>query len=638
VASVATERTSPPPARRGRVAEAAFLLLVLVLTGGALAGDLGRFGGRDWDQFEADLVSARRAVLADGELPFWMPYRVGGHDAFADPQSLWLSPLGLLVLALGVPVGIRAFLALAAAVAAAGVLRLGRRLGLGPPGRLLAAALVGLGPPLALYAAGGIPTFTLGLALLPWVVLGLLRGTAGGAVAAGLLLALDLYGGDVNHFVFHGLFAALLLGAWAVLARSWRPLLAGALAAAVAGAAAAPKLAPALALTRRTPREVGERGRGAMTLALFGHAFLDRAATRAVEAPYGEFLVLTRDGRLAQGVDPAEALPHTAVDWVHTGSYVGPLAAALALAGAFVLVAGGGGARAPPRLARGPLAALLVAALVMAWLACGANATPSGWLALRGLPLFGSLRSPERLVLYPYLGLVLLAGAGLDLLLGRLRARAPGGARFVAATVLVAVGLDVHLAARSAYAAAFVEPGPRAASAGPFVSVAGRRPPGSTYYGVPVAPHALAGRSVTNGYTAVPTAGGAVPSGHPAYRGEAFLAGGRGDLGHVAVTARRLTVEADLEALDTLVWNQNHAPGWTAVAPAGARARRRGPDDPRLAVDLEPGARRVELVYTPPGLGWGLLVALLGLPGLGAAAWRLRGALGATPPGAPRRS
>ena len=58
----------------------------------ALCYGFDRSWGRDGDQFEADLVSARRSILSEAELPFWMPYRVGGHDAWADPQSVRARP------------------------------------------------------------------------------------------------------------------------------------------------------------------------------------------------------------------------------------------------------------------------------------------------------------------------------------------------------------------------------------------------------------------------------------------------------------------------------------------------------------------------------------------------------------------
>ena len=610
----------PGPLRRRRTTRLDTLLagVIALLVASAMVPLTAAWGGRDWDQFETDLLSARRSLLVEHELPLWMPWRGGGHDAWADPQSLWCSPLGLLVLALGLRWGVCGFFALAAGCGALGVQRLGAELGLGAAGRNLAAVALFLSPPLGLYAAGGIPTFVLGLTLLPWVAWCLLRDEPRAWVLGGALLALDLYTGDVNHFLFHALFLSLLWAALAVFQRQPRVLFRVALLGLAAAVFASPKLVPTALLARQNPRVVDASKRGALTPTLTAHVLLDRGATaRYLARPFTEFVVQTREGRLANREQPApaeELLPETAVDWVNVGHYQGPLVLLLALGGGVLLLV-----RGDP-CARSRFGALALAGGGMLWLAWGANAWPSAWNALHELPVFSSTRSPGKLILYAVLPLSLCAGVGLDAVMRRVaRAQVDPHTRSAIAGLLVGVVLlDVHPPARAAYRKAYCEP-PRPLqldSAGRFRSVVVLQPSGSTHYGPPVRPCLEAGVSAINGYTAVPLAPSAVAVGDPRYRGEAFVL--EPDAPPVLgwrFTARRIEVEfAPSDAARAVVVNANWAPGWKVEAPDVATCTAH--DDGRIHLQVPPGVARVRLIYTPPGLWAGLLVFLLGVPAL----------------------
>lgn len=573
-------------------------LLVALFAFVAMIHGLDRWGGRDWDQLQADLIAARRSLL-QGEVPLWMPYRLGGHDALADPSSLWCSPLGLLVLLFGPSWGVRVFAGLAAGLTAWGALSLGRALGLDAPGRAASALLLAAAPPLGLAMAAGVPTFSAGIAVLPWLTLCLVRGGRGHLLLAGALLALDLFAGDVNHFVFHAVWTALVALALAIAQRAPRRLAGVALVGIASAVFAAPKLVPMALLAREHPRLTEDR-RGALTWTLLGHALLDRGAVRFVERPWHEFVVLERGGGLVRSfpleIAPERVVPGTAVDWADTAHYLGPLGLGLALLG---LARGGPGRRA--RLA------ILAAALPMLWLGFGRNATPSAWDTLHALPVFSSLRSPARLTLYPWFALALLAGAGLDLAYAWLVGRRARAVAFVLIGVIVA---DVAPPAWRAYRSTFTEPDP-ALAPGPFATHALTVPQGSSYYGPPVAPSAAAGLAVANGYGAVPVAPTAVPVEDRArYRGEAFFLAGKGSVSALAVGSREIVVDVVLARRDRLVVNQSWARGWSLVEPGDASLLRH--DDGRLAVELPADATRAVFRYTSPGLGAGLLLFILG--------------------------
>jgi hypothetical protein len=351
-----------------------------------------RWGGRDWDKFESDLISATRSLKVEGELPLWMPYRKGGHDALADPESLWASPLGVLALVCGRPVGIRLFAVLCAAGAALGVVALGAFLGVRRRARCASGVLYACGPLLGLFTAGGVPTFMLGFALLPWLVMTVLEGSRRSLLLAGGILALDLWGGDVNYFLYHSLFVVVLVGWRAVAARRARLLLGLAIVFPTAVCLTGPKLIPVYLFSQEIPRRTSGEGRGAMTPALLGHALLNRDAVRFVERPYHEFVTISLEGDLVHGEPLERVRPETAVDWIHIGGYLGLAGTGLGLWGLLLL--------AWPRVARQRrrgFTAIVVASTLFLWLSCGANAQPSAWNLLHSKPLFSSLRSPARL-------------------------------------------------------------------------------------------------------------------------------------------------------------------------------------------------------------------------------------------------
>jgi hypothetical protein len=304
-----------------------------------------------------------------------------------------------------------------------------------------------------------------------------------------------------------------------------------------------------------------------------------------------------------------DLLLHSVVDWIDTGIYMGPLAMSLAIIGL--------AAAARHGLAGRPdLMALVLTGAAVLWLASGPNAAPSAWDTLRTLPVFSSLRHPTRLLVYVFVVLSLLAGAGLDWLRTRKWAGAgmPMLRNALTALVLAWITLDVHPPCRAALQAAFIEP-ERASlvPAGPpgFRTVRVERPPDSTYYGVPVAAAARAGVAVANGYGVVPIRPSTTVEGDPNHRGEAFLL--EPDAGVVRglhVGARYIEVELETSRPATVIVNQNHAAGWKALD-ADAEVQRA--EDGRLAVRTGPRSGTLVLRYTPPGLWTGLSLGLIGV-------------------------
>ena len=638
----------------------ALAILVSFLVFSALWGNLDLDGGRDWDEFQADLLSARRSILEEGEPPFWMPYRAGGHDALADPQSLWLSPLGILVLFLGFPFGVRTFIALCAGFGAFGALMLARRLGLSRSGGALLASVLFLSTPTALYTAGGIPQFVLGLAILPWLVILIEKSTRWSALLCGAILALDLYGGDVNHFIFHALFLLVFAVSLAVIKSRIRPLLSLTVAGVSALVFSAPKFVPVCffavenprqmdaVIAVENPRQMGEViGRGGLTPGLLLHILLDSNGISMLEKPFGEFVGMTMSGDLVSlHYVPTHVLtkvvPETVVDWINVGAYMGGGIVVLSTIGFLFLAAEVRrriihNMRSSKRhgnswdnssvllLTETPesnlkkqsfsiVLALAVPALLFLWLSFGRNTTPSAWAALQQLPVFSSLRHPARLLIYFLLFFSVLASFGLEWIrsLGS-RYLGPRVAWAVAWVVVVLIAFDVHVPSRRAFALTFCEEPIYLPTDGNFIQQSWHLPYGTTWYGPPVTPFVRARKGIVNGYCAVPTPRAAVPMGTPNYRGEAFfLEKGNANVSGLLVTARRIEVFYETVQEGVLIVNQNWTKGWRAVGPAGAEVFKH--NDGRIAIKVPPGNGSVELCYTPPGLFLGFLLLVLGTP------------------------
>jgi len=641
------------------------VIVVFLLTLTALRDNFDLDPGRDWDIFHADLLSARRSLLVEHELPFWMPYRGGGHDAFGDPWSAWLSPVGLLVLVFGFAWGSRLFVAFGAAVGMFGALRLGNRLRLSVASSVLSGSVLFLSSVLALRTASGLASFVFGLVLLPWLVLTFLSKTRRSGVLCGLLLAVVIFSGDANHYIWHSFFLFVLAVVLTVFHRNFRPLRKLLLVAACCAVFSAPKLVPMTEIARTTSRSTtDERYIGALTPRLLVHSLLNPRAGDCLEKPLGEYVVLLRTGELASLVflsqdGYADLVPGTLLHWANAGAYVGWGVILLAAVGLTAVlrtlvkrwtdnrqrtvavdvdrsqcavpdaVAGDDDVHFLLNPGREPTdkreqtelliirCALGVTAALFMWIAFGRNVQVSVWALLQRLPVFSSVRCPSRVMVYVVFFLGLLAGDGLTairrVLRDRLGVRTAGALAWATVAVLAVV---VHLPARRVFRYTYCEQKENiTTAAGKFVQLRGQRSDARTYYGPSVVPYVRAGAGVVNGYCALPFYRCARAVTDPGYRGEAFFASSEnGQVSKVNVTARHIDVVFSCSTPATLVINQNWRPGWQAVRPAGVPVNRYA--DGRIAVAVDPGTDSVRLRYTSPGLGIGLLVLVVGVGSL----------------------
>ena len=582
--------TAPPAALPDwRLRLGWFSLLALAATWVALgqAGQLNDF--HDAHFLLAYEDHAVRSLRDHGELPLWDPWSCGGLYALGNPQTRFAAPPFLLSLLLGA--------ALAAPLITFAMLVLGlegtwRYLLLRAPRSPRVTWLaVWLAPCFALnaylataYALGWVQF--LGFALVPWVLVGAhgaMRGSRRGLVTAGAALGFMIgFGGTYATPITILLAAFEALGAAPRDAsrRAWGRFLGrGALLGAVMVAGAAFRLWPILAELARSPRVMaGTPGHGLGELAAMAFAMPGTEATGDLPGRY------------------------------HIGL---PVYLALALPGLL------------RREVRLPAAML---ALTVA-LATGYHYGEGPFSWMRELPLFSTLRYPERFLLPAALFALPLVLSGACVLLGWLERRGPRASRvgvgLVASSLLVASASQVVAFHRLTGGIALVPAPPEVDQ--PFAQARGNR--------------WLAGLFAASNRGSI-SCGEAYPVVmSPRLRGDlssevGLDAPASGEVRIVAWRPNSLTVAARLASPGRLWVNQNHHPGWQVLhcplaSSESESCETRRPDgvDRLLGVTLPAGEHRLAFRFSPNSALLGL-ASTLGLVIAALFVWWRRARLG----------
>ena len=348
------------------------------------------------------LFAARE--LRAGRWPGWNPFVFEG--SFALP---YFHVLDLLHLLQSDPATVSFLLTLQLPIAALCAFALARDLHLGRGGAFAAGAVFALGG--LAQSSLNLYVFLQALAVAPLIVLALRRAALRGgrwiplaalALAVGLTtLAVEFVGQAILLGVLLGLSAGVRLG------RLVRLAITCALGVGLAGVA----VLPLLGFLPET-----ERASGLTASVSLGHATPPLALLQSVIPNL--FGSLADPVQIWWGAAFFERLPY------FISLYVGPVALALAFAGA-------------PVLARRHRAVLLVVSILGLWFALGER----GGLAPLVLKVLNVVRYPSKALLLPYVSVAILAGAGVHALL-----HGQGWPRFARAS-LVLLGLAVLVAA-----------------------------------------------------------------------------------------------------------------------------------------------------------------------------------------------
>ncbi len=516
---------------------------------------------------------ARDAVLHWHQAPLWDPYYCGGMYLLGTPQARFVSPTFLLTLVFGEPRGeaLAAFTMMT--VGLEGAFRYARSRGARSLAALLAAPVFALSGIFALSPSlGWIGFFS--FELLPWIALGVrrsLRREVPGVVLSALAMAWCVGMG--------GTYAAPIAALWgafegaehvAVQARrrAWSRLGAGIAFALVAGVLsaglAAVRLWPVADTLADAPRIIGGTPANSWTV----------LAKMLFAGPEKD----TENGSFFIGL---LVLPALALGLVRRRSI--------------------------------PLALILV---ICVWLATGYAVHPSLFAGLRELPLYTTLRYPERFLIPLSLAVSALAALGLSGLearvrLSRRRKGAVPGSVLTGVLALAAVALAIDVAPMAQVHALHDEsrrlsPPPVADASRPFHQSRGNR--WALAYYEPMQ------RGSLSCWEAYP-----VPQ-SPMLRAdlpveETLLDPGAGTITEQSWSPDAIDLDVDVSRPTSVVVDQNWSSGWRASV--GEVESLKG----LLTVAIPAGKQTLSLRFRPRSATGGALTSLVAAAALGFLVW-----------------
>jgi len=577
-----------------------YAALGAVLLSGVYETPWDRIGGQDWNFFLSQSQAEVTSIRAWGQFPLWAPWRRGGQPSFGQAQSMLLSPVTPLALAFGVLAAFKLLLLPLFVAGCLGMHALAGQLGLRGLSRLVP-GLVFFGSSLfPLHVRGGLPNYLFAFALLPWILYALRRARSDPRWLAGaaLLIAGLFFCGAVYQFVFFPLLLGLDAAVECVRLRSVRPALLFAVAMLAAVALAAPRVLPVADVWAQYPRPVAA-DESWLSPALLLRAWADPVLPQ-ITTPQSAFVVTPSGG----------------VYWIYAGAFIGPLALLLALVAL--------------RAWRDSWGWLLAAAC-FCWLSLGAGTPASLWNALHRLPVFGSMRFPERQLALATFAVAVLAGHGFQQMeswwqarrsrAGAAGARATsgggGGGGLVPVLALALLVVPIAVVNAPITRGSFdVAPRVAGQSMQPFRQQRTERRP--EQWGGEVYETILANTGNTQGMSDIPTPDVVRAAGDPDYRGEVYLLGSHGSV-ESEVTPSAIDVSAQLTDDDVLVVNQNWFAGWRVESDLPADAAREPVNRGDLiALPLPAGDHRLRLVYAPPAVRRGFLLGGLAAAVIGA--------------------
>jgi hypothetical protein len=514
----------------------------------------------DWPEFLMRNWVAFQSLRNFHQIPLWNPYECGGMPLWAHPSSQILTPLFALPMLFGPFVGLDLQIPVHLAIAWCGGYVLGRVLGMGYMGRLACASVFPASSWFYLHIAVGHLNF-LPTAYLPWVAAVAVAGSKSRSllpwIGAGLLLAI-MFGEGGVYQPTQAIMLAVLIALWmAAVSRSWRPIAGIFVMLAFAAGFGAIKLLPSFQMMHLHPRPIQNIEYSPVKFllqGLFGHyQYYDRP--RIEEWGFWE-----------------------------VGAYLGPAAAALALAG----------------LAGWPRRCIpwLLAAGLFFILALGGPRPWFPWPLLHHLPVFAWERMPERFLILLVLAAAVMAGFGADFLAHLY----PPMGTIVAAILLLTAVADAWTVIRpdmDAPVAGQLEVAPPSAR---FVqdyedpwsmlnlALSNR---GALHCNEELDFHEVANMKV-------------IASNQPGYRGEYYLLG-PGALAQSRWTPNALAFDVITQRPNILVVNQNYDANWRITHGSGQVISQGG----LLAVRLPPGGQHLRLVYRSNLFRLGALISLM---------------------------
>lgn len=587
---------------------------VAVIYAAPLFKNINNWGQMDWDQFTFWNAAPRKTILTYHQFPLWNPYSNGGNVLLAHPHSSFLSPFYLLVLIFGPVPGIKLQIIIFLILGLSGMFFLLKHLGLKEIPAYTGSCIFMLSSIYPLHLTEGHVEW-LGMAFVPWLFLSYLKSAEERKyVYTGILLfALMILGGNVYLSAIMALFLALysLIRLWQEKRIVWlKNIVIIFLGAFLLSSL---KLFPMLEFLSHSPRRIESAEKNSPLL--LPVILLDREQGELYSLtkwnspekkmrvknnpemePRGQarstiFGALSGDilsGTPGQGRGTSRRIDY---GWHEYGAYVGIIPLLLFTVGVFLKFK-----------EHWPL---FLTGVIFLMLSLGRGSPLNLWEIVHSLPVYNSLHVPSRVILVFVFVLSIFCGFGLSKIeeyTGKIKRGRPA----VYLTVLFIL-FDLCAVNGSILRQAFVVAPMRLQEHAEFRQ---RYDSANFYPGISrsaMYPVFLSNSGILDAYEVSHVKKGNVLTIHnPGYRGEVYLAGGKGSAAMVSFSPNKIVVAVNADDRDTLVLNQNYYKGWRVE---GDRHMRAVAFNGLIAAGVGPADTRIIFRYRPDSFIMGCIVS-----------------------------
>src|SRR3989344_283898 len=554
------------------VAASALCVLITPIALLPILFSYGDLGISDWDYYFSMHTNVRETISTFHQFPLWNPYTCGGTSALGDPEFPALSPLFLLELVFGTPLGLKLSIYVSIATIALGILFLARKIGIGVLGALAASLTISFSTVNLLEIVEGHQNI-LAAMYIPWVLLFWLSAyrSAGkkqmyATMSIAILLALMFFQGGIYLLMYTA--GAFLLMPFFVQYKK-RAMLISTIAGMLAICLASIKLIP-VALWIRQFQDTAYAS-SAYTLKNLHDVFLGRIL-------YGAEDIILNQGS----------------GWHEYGAYIGPIILILAIIGCI--------AYRNNRIVRTLSIFAMVAILISS---CGPLLKP----LFDQLP-FIPRSNISRFILFAIIPLSLLAGFGLDSIQKQSRLM-----RIAAMLLLTLASIDIMSLAYPLASQAFVLPHvTRAINKAPYPIAYSPFDYKTRHEGV----------DYTRGYDATLAGYGnmtycSVLGPNPAVEiitdegNKGILSFDNDPKATFSITTwtpNNVILQTHTTKKTNAILNANYAKGWFVNGIPANEIRN------RPAISVEPGDAQIEFSYISPGMWEGITISLLTIVGI----------------------
>lgn len=556
-------------------------LILTILFAAPIVDDFIFWGQMDWDQFVSWNAIGRDSLLRFRQFPLWNPYVNGGNVLFAHPHSPFLSPFYIFVIIFGAYIGLKIQIFLYLFIGLLGMYALCRHYKLTPKASFFSAVLFMLNSVYALHVTEG-HTEWLVMALLPWLFYFFLKSLQNVpyVIASVGVLSLILLNGSVDVFSIAVAFMLVYAAFKSFSVRSLRPLMV--MSGILAGTAlfCAVKLLPMLEFLHQFPRYTIDNSGTPWNI-------LVRILLSRHQVAYDLYYI---DQTQKMGIQYL---------WHEYGAYIGVIPLVMVICGMVKTFK-----------SRWPF---VCSGIVFLFIALGRNAPVNVWLLLHCFPFWDSQKVPSRYILGFMFVASLMAGYAFSYFeewMNVLSVKKYRLFKYVPVLILLFVVCDLFAVNRPIFEHAFtIKPFAvkreqafiqRCRKAVLFENGTSR----SSIY-----PVFLSNSGILEAYEVVKVKSEGVRAfGEEGYRGEVFLAGGRGDADVAFFSPNKVVINVQARQPDILVMNQNYYTGWRVLSAGPSYPAE--PYDGMVSTPVPAGKAVYEFYYLPRSFLLGLAVSL----------------------------